>query len=109
MTGPLAGVRVLDPADVEQLLTRVGHADLLVEGLRPGVAERLGVGPDQCLRRRARLVYGRMTVWGQDGPYAGTAGHDITYLSTAVPCTPSATPADGPRFRSTSPATSRAR
>ena len=72
-----------NPADLDQLLTLVGHADLLVEGLRPGVAERLGVGPDECLRRRARLVYGRMTGWGQDGPYAGTAGHDITYLATA--------------------------
>jgi alpha-methylacyl-CoA racemase len=47
------------------------------------VAERLGVGPDDCLRRAPRLVYGRMTGWGQDGPYAGTAGHDITYIATA--------------------------
>jgi alpha-methylacyl-CoA racemase len=47
------------------------------------VAERLGVGPEECLRRQPRLVYGRMTGWGQDGPYAGTAGHDITYVATA--------------------------
>jgi alpha-methylacyl-CoA racemase len=69
--------------DVERLLSLVERADLLVEGFRPGVAERLGVGPDDCLRRAPRLVYGRMTGWGQDGPYAGTAGHDITYIATA--------------------------
>ena len=55
-------------------------ADVLVEGFRPGVMERLGLGPDVCLARNPRLVYGRMTGWGQDGPLARTAGHDITYL-----------------------------
>ena len=49
--------------------------------MRPGVAERLGVGPDDCLARQPALVYGRMTGWGQDGPAAGTAGHDITYVA----------------------------
>jgi alpha-methylacyl-CoA racemase len=61
----------------------VATADALVEGFRPGVAERLGVGPDECRRRNPRLIYGRMTGWGQDGPYAGMAGHDITYIATA--------------------------
>jgi alpha-methylacyl-CoA racemase len=70
-------------ADVDRLLALVEHADLLVEGFRPGVAERLGVGPDECLHRQPRLVYGRMTGWGQVGPYAGRAGHDITYVATA--------------------------
>ncbi|MDT5215205.1 MAG: alpha-methylacyl-CoA racemase [Mycobacterium sp.] len=49
---------------------------------RPGVAERLGIGPDPCLARRPQIVYGRMTGWGQDGPLASTAGHDITYIAT---------------------------
>src|SRR5262245_41033121 len=57
------------------------RADVLVEGFRPGVAERLGIGPEQCRAANPRLVYGRMTGWGQDGPLAPTAGHDITYLA----------------------------
>ncbi len=57
------------------------HADGLIEGFRPGVAERLGVGPDDCLARNPRLVYGRMTGWGQDGPLAQVAGHDINYIA----------------------------
>ncbi|HEX6446772.1 MAG TPA: CaiB/BaiF CoA-transferase family protein [Streptosporangiales bacterium] len=72
-----------DAAAVERLLTLVERADLLVEGFRPGVAERLGVGPEDCLARAPQLVYGRMTGWGQDGPYAGQAGHDITYVAVA--------------------------
>jgi alpha-methylacyl-CoA racemase len=59
----------------------VEHADALIEGFRPGVTERLGVGPDDCLARNPRLVYGRMTGWGQDGPYASAAGHDINYIA----------------------------
>ncbi|MFE7411095.1 CaiB/BaiF CoA transferase family protein [Streptomyces laurentii] len=66
------------PATVLDLVAR---ADVLVEGYRPGVAERLGVGPDAALARNPRLVYGRMTGWGQDGPLAPTAGHDISYLA----------------------------
>jgi alpha-methylacyl-CoA racemase len=57
------------------------RADVLIEGFRPGVAERLGIGPAECHAANPRLVYGRMTGWGQDGPLAGTAGHDITYLA----------------------------
>jgi alpha-methylacyl-CoA racemase len=57
------------------------HADVLIEGLRPGVMERLGLGPDALLPQNPRLIYGRMTGWGQDGPLAKVAGHDITYLA----------------------------
>jgi alpha-methylacyl-CoA racemase len=63
------------------VLGLLDRADVLIEGFRPGVAERLGIGPDVVLARNPRLVYGRMTGWGQQGPLAGTAGHDITYLA----------------------------
>ena len=65
------------------LLDLVAGADALIEGFRPGVTERLGFGPDVCLERNPRLVYGRMTGWGQDGPYASMAGHDINYIALA--------------------------
>ncbi len=71
------------PAGVDVLLRLVEDADVLVEGMRPGVAERLGIGPDTCLGRNPRLVYGRMTGWGQDGPLAARAGHDIDYAAIA--------------------------
>ncbi|WSR88769.1 CoA transferase [Streptomyces erythrochromogenes] len=64
-----------------RVLDLVERADVLVEGFRPGVAERLGVGPAECHARNPRLVYGRMTGWGQDGPLAHTAGHDIAYIA----------------------------
>jgi len=70
-----------DPAGRETVLRLVEHADLLIEGYRPGVTERLGVGPDVCLQRNPRLVYGRVTGWGQEGPLADRAGHDINYIS----------------------------
>ncbi|KAK1183222.1 CaiB/BaiF CoA-transferase family protein [Streptomyces sp. NBS 14/10] len=63
------------------VLDLVERADILIEGYRPGVAERLGVGPDACRARNPRLVYGRMTGWGQQGPLAETAGHDIGYIA----------------------------
>jgi hypothetical protein len=69
------------PAGVEALLKLIDGADALIEGFRPGVAERLGVGPEVCLARNPRLVYGRMTGWGQSGPLAHSAGHDINYLA----------------------------
>jgi alpha-methylacyl-CoA racemase len=69
------------PAGLDTVLALVERADLLVEGFRPGVAERLGIGPEHCRARNPRLVYGRMTGWGQDGPAASTAGHDITYIA----------------------------
>jgi alpha-methylacyl-CoA racemase len=65
----------------ETVLGLIEGAGALIEGFRPGVAERLGIGPEPALARNPRLVYGRMTGWGQDGPLAGTAGHDITYLA----------------------------
>jgi alpha-methylacyl-CoA racemase len=71
------------PAGVETVLRLVEQADGLLEGFRPGVMERLGLGPDVCLGRNPRLVYGRMTGWGQDGPLAKTAGHDINYIALA--------------------------
>jgi alpha-methylacyl-CoA racemase len=71
------------PDGVATLLDLVDRADALVEGFRPGVMERLGVGPDECLGRNPKLVFGRMTGWGQDGPYALAAGHDINYISLA--------------------------
>ncbi len=69
------------PAGIEALLQLVEQADVLFEGFRPGVTERLGIGPDVCLARNPRLVYGRMTGWGQTGPLAQAAGHDINYIS----------------------------
>jgi alpha-methylacyl-CoA racemase len=69
------------PAGVETVCRLVDQADVFVEGFRPGVAERLGLGPDVLLTRRPSLVYGRMTGWGQEGPLADVAGHDITYLA----------------------------
>ena len=68
---------------VETVLRLVERADALIEGFRPGVMERLGLGPDVCLARNPRLVYGRMTGWGQDGPLAQAAGHDINYIALA--------------------------
>ncbi|HEY2126530.1 MAG TPA: CaiB/BaiF CoA-transferase family protein [Streptosporangiaceae bacterium] len=72
-----------DPAGLAVLLRVVEGADVLVEGYRPGVAERLGFGPEVCLERNPRLVYARMTGWGQQGPLAGVAGHDIDYIAVA--------------------------
>jgi alpha-methylacyl-CoA racemase len=69
------------PEGAAVALRLVESCDALIEGFRPGVAERLGIGPDEALARNPRLVYGRMTGWGQTGPIASTAGHDITYLS----------------------------
>jgi alpha-methylacyl-CoA racemase len=70
-----------DAADRERVLALIDAADVVVEGFRPGVAERLGVGPDACLRRNPRLVYARITGWGQSGPYAQLPGHDINYVA----------------------------
>jgi len=67
----------------EAALALAGKADALIEGMRPGVMERLGLGPDEALKRNQRLVYGRMTGWGQDGPLAPRAGHDINYIALA--------------------------
>ncbi len=69
------------PADIETALKLIEKADALIEGFRPGVMERLGLGPDVALKRNPRLVYGRMTGWGQTGPLAQAAGHDINYIA----------------------------
>ncbi|MDH5372597.1 MAG: CoA transferase [Acidimicrobiia bacterium] len=71
------------PAGKAVVLRLIERSDILIEGFRPGVAERLGLGPSDCLSRNPALVYGRMTGWGQEGPLAGTAGHDIDYLAVA--------------------------
>jgi alpha-methylacyl-CoA racemase len=70
-----------EPAGLELVLRLAERADVLIEGFRPGVAERLGIGPDRCLELNPRLVYARMTGWGQHGPMAARAGHDINYIS----------------------------
>lgn len=75
------GLDLRRPGGAEVALRIAESCDALIEGFRPGVAERLGVGPDEVLARNPKLVYGRMTGWGQDGPLAATAGHDITYLA----------------------------
>lgn len=74
------GLNLKDPAGIDLLLDLLERSDVLVEGFRPGVTERLGFGPDVCAERNPRLIYARMTGWGQDGPLAPTAGHDIDYI-----------------------------
>jgi alpha-methylacyl-CoA racemase len=76
-----AAVDLKSPAGVEVVLRLVEKADGLIEGFRPGVMERLGLGPDACLARNPGLVYGRMTGWGQEGPLAKAAGHDLNYIA----------------------------
>ena len=70
-----------DPAAVALALELISKADALIEGFRPGVTERLGLGPEPCLARNPKIVYGRMTGWGQSGPLAQTAGHDLGYIA----------------------------
>jgi len=74
-------VDLKNPAGVAAVLRLIDRADALIEGFRPGVMERLGLAPSVCLARNPKLVYGRMTGWGQDGPIARTAGHDINYIA----------------------------
>jgi alpha-methylacyl-CoA racemase len=78
---PSVALNLKDPAAVATVLDLVEQADVLVEGMRPGVAERLGFGPEECHARNPRLVYGRMTGWGQEGPWAQAAGHDMNYIA----------------------------
>ena len=89
------GLDLRQPGAAEVVLRLAERSDALIEGFRPGVAERLGVGPDAVLARNPRLVYGRMTGWGQHGPLAATAGHDITYLAISG-LLHGIGPADGP-------------
>ncbi|MGN6252423.1 MAG: CaiB/BaiF CoA transferase family protein [Marmoricola sp.] len=78
---PSVALDLKSPDALETVLGLVEQADLLVEGMRPGVTERLGLGPEDCHARNPRLVYGRMTGWGQDGPWAQAAGHDMNYIA----------------------------
>jgi alpha-methylacyl-CoA racemase len=75
------GIDLKNPDGVATVLKLVETADALIEGFRPGVTERLGIGPDVCLERNPRIIYGRMTGWGQTGSMASAAGHDINYIS----------------------------
>ena len=77
------GVDLKHPDGKATVLELATHADVLIEGFRPGVAERLGVGPEDCFAANPRLIYGRMTGWGQTGPLAHAAGHDINYIALA--------------------------
>jgi alpha-methylacyl-CoA racemase len=78
---PSIAIDLKNPKGTELALTLVEGADAIIEGFRPGVMEGLGLGPDVCLERNPRLIYGRMTGWGQDGPIAHAAGHDINYIA----------------------------
>lgn len=84
------------PGGVERALCLIDRADVLIEGFRPGVAERLGIGPEACMSRNRRLVYGRMTGWGQTGPRSGEAGHDIDYVAVAGALHPIGSAAEPP-------------
>ena len=75
------GINLKDPGGLETLLRMVENADVIIDPFRPGVCEKLGIGPDVCLARNPRLVFARMTGWGQEGPLAHSAGHDINYIS----------------------------
>lgn len=77
------GLNLQSPDAADIALQLVADAEAIIEGFRPGVAERLGVGPSQCLARNKALVYGRMTGWGQEGPYSAMAGHDIDYIAVS--------------------------
>ena len=79
---PSVALDLKAPAAVDVVLRLVAGADVLVEGMRPGAAERLGIGPEDCHAVNPRLVYGRMTGWGQDGPWSHAAGHDLNYIAT---------------------------
>ena len=80
---PVIGVDLKDPEGADLVLRLCAGADALFEGFRPGVMERLGLGPDDCMARNPRLVYGRITGWGQEGPLADRAGHDTNYIALA--------------------------
>ncbi len=78
---PSVALNLKDPAAVATVLDLVAGADVLIEGMRPGVTERMGIGPDDCFARNPKLVYGRMTGWGQTGPWSQVAGHDMNYIA----------------------------
>ena len=105
---PNIAVDLKRPEGREVLLRLVGSADVLVEGLRPGVTERLGVGPEDCLARNPRLVYARMTGWGQDGPLARSAGQPAGSDGSA-PSSPPTRDANSAQNRGSSGPTARCR
>jgi alpha-methylacyl-CoA racemase len=78
---PSVALNLKDPAAVATVLELITDADVLVEGMRPGVTERMGIGPDVCFARNPKLVYGRMTGWGQTGAWSSAAGHDMNYIA----------------------------
>ncbi len=92
------GVDLKSPKGVELVLGLIEKSDAIFEGFRPGVMERLGLGPDVCLARNPGIVYGRMTGWGQDGPMAKAAGHDINYISLAGALEPMGRKGEKPMF-----------
>jgi alpha-methylacyl-CoA racemase len=81
-----------EPGDLETARALIDAADVLLDPYRPGVAERLGLAPDTCLERNPRLIYARMTGWGQEGPLAGAAGHDLNYIALAGALHPMGSP-----------------
>jgi alpha-methylacyl-CoA racemase len=85
---PSLGVDLKHPAGLRLVLQMLEHADVLLEGFRPGVLERIGLGPDTCLQHNPRLIYGRITGYGREGPLASEAGHDINYISIAGALSP---------------------
>ncbi len=78
---PSVALNLKEPDAIATVLDLIAEADVLIEGMRPGTTERLGLGPEECLARNPRLVYGRMTGWGQTGPLAKSAGHDMNYIA----------------------------
>lgn len=95
---PSVAMDLKHPEAVATVLELVESADVLIEGMRPGVAERLGIGPDECLARNPRLVYGRMTGWGQNGPWADRGGHDLSYIAVTGALHPSGQDPARPHF-----------
>ncbi len=95
---PSVALDLKNPDAVATVLDLVEQADILIEGMRPGVTERIGLGPDDCLARNPRLVYGRMTGWGQDGPWSQMAGHDMNYIGITGALHASGQDADKPHF-----------
>jgi alpha-methylacyl-CoA racemase len=93
---PTRGLDLRSPQGRAELLELVADSDVLIEGFRPGVAERLGIGPEDCWAANPRLVYGRMTGWGQTGPWADQPGHDINYSGLAGPLRHTARPGERP-------------
>ena len=97
------GIDLKSPDGIDVVRRLAADADVFVEGFRPGVAERLGIGPDDLCGDHPELVYARMTGWGQDGPLAAKAGHDINYVALAGPCLLYTSPSPRDRQKSRMP------